>query len=84
MTQPNTDLSFDPRDPYFPSPDGHPVRWAVQVFTTSNGYGLDPAVCEVDLPDADTVVMRADGYAFLGQQRRSGDGTVLVRLRHED
>ena len=39
----DTDLSFDPRDPYFPVPGAPGVEWALQVFTTTNGYGLTSA-----------------------------------------
>lgn len=86
---PGTDLSFDPRDPRFPAP-GSEVSWAVQVFTSVNGYGLDPTTAE----------LRDGGVrarcAQLGQQRpgpgevdvsvdRDGDATVWsVRVEHEE
>jgi hypothetical protein len=86
---PDTDLSFDPRDPRFPVP-GSEVSWAVQVFTSVNGYGLDRSAAR-----------RGDGgvrarCAQLGQQRpgpgevdvsvdRDGGATVWsVRVEHEE
>lgn len=89
MTTPDTDLSFDPRDPYFPVRGSH-VRWAVQVFTAVNGYGLDPASGQ---PRGGGVRARC---AQLGQQRSAPgevdvsvdlDGGAVVwsvRVRHEE
>ncbi|MBA8827422.1 hypothetical protein FHX42_004818 [Saccharopolyspora lacisalsi] len=76
------DLSFDPRDPYFPVPGGAAhggVRWAIQVFTTTNGYGLDAASAR---PEArgDQVHLRCDRYASFGQQRTFAVGEVDVRV----
>ncbi|MCA1226079.1 MULTISPECIES: hypothetical protein [unclassified Saccharopolyspora] len=70
----DADLSFDPRDPHFPLP-GTDVRWAVQVFTTGNGYGLDPASCHVQ-----DGRLRCDRLALLGGQRTAAGG-VEVELR---
>ena len=86
---PDTDLSFDPRDPRFAAP-GSEVSWSVQVFTSVNGYGLDPSTARI----------REGGVrarcAQLGQQRpgpgevdvsvdRDGGATVwTVRVEHEE
>ncbi len=79
----DTDLSFDPRDPYFPVPGGSEVEWAVQVFTTDNGYGLDADRAQVGTT-ADGVRVRCDRYARLGQQVPAGSGEVEVQVREDD
>lgn len=71
------DLSFDPRDPYVPLEGGGGVRWAVQVFTTRNGYGLD------GVPRGDDPGVTRFGYAQLGQQRRVEAGETRVRVDHD-
>ncbi|MDA3624924.1 hypothetical protein [Saccharopolyspora oryzae] len=71
----DTDLSFDPRDPYFPAPGATGVEWALQVFTTVNGYGLDAA--NTWLSD-DRTHLRADRYAWFGQQLTVDAGSVDV------
>ncbi|KAA5835996.1 hypothetical protein F1721_06505 [Saccharopolyspora hirsuta] len=73
----DTDLSFDPRDPYFPAPGATGVEWALQVFTTTNGYGLDSA--GVRLSD-DRTHLHADRYAWLGQQLPVDAGSVDVAV----
>lgn len=70
----DADLSFDPRDPYFPLP-GTGLRWAVQIFTTGNGYGLDAASAQ---PHDGGV--SCDRLALLGQQR-TAEGGADVELR---
>lgn len=75
MTAPDTDASFDPRDPYFAVP-GSGVRWAVQVFTSVNGYGLDPASTWADADGS----VHCSRYALLGQQRTAGAGEVDVEI----
>lgn len=72
---PDTDLSFDPRDPYFPVP-GCEVRFAVQVFTSVDGYGLDPASTTAGADGS----VRCTRFALLGQQRVAGAGEVDVAL----
>ncbi|GLJ61364.1 hypothetical protein GCM10017576_14930 [Microbacterium barkeri] len=72
------DLSFDPRDPYFPIDGGGGIRWAVQVFTTRNGYGLD-GVDRGTEPGVWTF-----RYAQLGQQRRFDAGQTTVRIERDD
>ncbi|NLP84679.1 hypothetical protein HF576_12535 [Microbacterium sp. CFH 90308] len=71
------DLSFDPRDPYIPLEDGDGIRWAVQVFTTSNGYGLDGADRATD-PESSRF-----GFARLGQQRRVDAGEASIRVERD-
>lgn len=83
MSLPNDDLSFDPRDPYFPVPGDGPPRWAVQVFTTTNGYGPDPAAARLIAHDDRQVRLRANGLAWFGQQHRVDAGSVEVDV-HRD
>ena len=68
------ELSFDPRDPYLPLDGGDGIRWAVQVFTTANGYGLD-GVDREDRPGRHRF-----GFARLGQQRRVKAGEAMVSV----
>lgn len=77
----DTDLSFDPRDPYFPAPGDAGPRWAVQVFTETNGYGLDASSARLTERSAETVHLRCDRYALLGQQRvvEAGEADIVVR-----
>ncbi|GAA0509850.1 hypothetical protein GCM10011581_42920 [Saccharopolyspora subtropica] len=72
----DTDLSFDPRDPYFPTPGPSGVEWAVQVFTTTNGYGVNGA----HVREGDLVHVHADRYALLGQQRTVEAGELDVTV----
>lgn len=72
-----TDLSFDPRDPYFPSPSSS-VQWALQIFTTTNGYGLDASRARHATPDPDHVHLDCDQFSVLGQQRLAGAGEVTA------
>lgn len=74
----DSDLSFDPRDPYFPVP-GTDLRWAVQIFTTGNGYGLDAASAQ---PHDGGV--RCDRLALLGQQQTSEGGANIDLRRTGD
>lgn len=74
----DSDLSFDPRDPYFPLP-GCGIRWAVQIFTADNGYGLDAGAVH-----ADSRGVRADRLALLGQQRPVEGGADVVLHRDGD
>jgi hypothetical protein len=75
----NCDLSFDPQDPYFPVA-GASVHWALQVFTTQNGYGLDGGrSTEMDVDGA--AVRVTEGYARLGQQATFDAGRVSVAVR---
>ncbi|MGP4018386.1 hypothetical protein [Saccharopolyspora sp. 5N708] len=74
----DTDLSFDPRDPYFPTPGASGVEWALQVFTTTNGYGID--VSRAHLRDGDRVHVHADRYARLGQQQVVEAGEVDIEV----
>ena len=71
------DLSFDPRDPYVPLEVGGGIRWAVQVFTTTNGYGLD-GVDRSDEPGRHRF-----GFARLGQQRTVDAGEAAVSVDHD-
>lgn len=82
MSKLNCDLSFDPADPFFPLTAGGDICWAVQVFTASNGYGLD-ASRSVETHSDGMTVWQTTGYNRLGQQRRDGDGRVDVML-HRD
>ena len=84
MTTLNCDLSFDPRDPYFPIPGNTEVTWALQVFTTSNGYGVDPGKSELTRVDDDRVRLTAGGIAMLGQQATAGSADIVVDIVHDD
>ncbi|GAA4837412.1 alpha-amylase family protein [Saccharopolyspora rosea] len=77
----DTDLSFDPRDPYFPVPGAPGVRWALQVFTTVDGYGIDAERTRVR--EADRVHVHADGYALFGRQRTVDVGEVDVEVSRD-
>ena len=76
-----TDLSFDPRDPYFTAPGGS-VRWAIQVFTTGNGYGIDAGRAQYDTPSRDRAHLYCDRYALLGQQRPADGGEINAEVTH--
>lgn len=78
----DTDLSFDPRDPYFPVPGGTGPHWAVQVFTTVNGYGVDAR--DARLREGDRVHMHCGRYALLGQQRTFDRGEIDVEVSRVD
>jgi len=71
------DLSFDPNDRWFPVP-GSAMRWAVQVFTLSNVYGLGTAARVTTAPDETAVT--ADELTW-GAGRFTAPGRVGVRLR---
>ena len=72
----STELSFDPRDPWFELPRTA-VRFAVQVFTTQNAYVVDP-----DSVRADGLTLEASRLARPGRQR-TAPGGVSVRLSAE-
>lgn len=38
-------ISYDPRHPWFPLPAAADLRFAVEIFTDENVYGLAPAAC---------------------------------------
>ena len=84
MTQLNCDLSFDPEDPYFPLPGNDSVRWALQIFTTSNGYGLDKSTTIQRTESDGAVQWHTARYCRLGQQAHAGSGSVDVRIREAD
>ncbi len=82
MTILNCDLSFDPRDPYFALPGNTEVTWAIQVFTTSNGYGLDAGRSQLTLGDGLGRLV-AGGIAILGQQATAGSADITVDILHD-
>jgi hypothetical protein len=84
VTLPTTDLSFDPRDPYYAVPGEDGLRWAVQVFTADNGYGIDPDTVRLEHPGQDRLRLVAGGYARLGQQTAAGAGRVEVVAHRRD
>lgn len=68
------DLSFDPGDPFFAAPGpSAAMRWAVQIFTLENVYGIDPARTSYEV-DGDRGTLRASGLSWAGQQRRCAGG----------
>ncbi|GAA2817418.1 hypothetical protein [Saccharopolyspora taberi] len=77
----DTDLSFDPRDPFFPTPGAYGVEWGVQVFTTDNGYGIDAASTHVH--EGDRITLDTDRYALFGQQRIVETGGVRIEVVHD-
>ena len=79
MTGLDCDLSFDPHDPYFPVAGREQIRWAVQVFTTRNGYGLDGGESDEITVDGGTLRV-THRYARLGQQRTLNAGRVNVAV----
>lgn len=82
MTLLNCDLSFDPADPYFLLPGGGGASWAVQVFTTENGYGLD-AIRSPALLSGTDMVGGVFGYARLGQQVTIDAGSAGVSVERD-
>jgi hypothetical protein len=79
VSVPDTDFSFDPRDPYFPLP-WEDARWALQVFTPQNVYVADPDAVDVAAgPSATTY--RLGRLALAGRQRGAA-GSAEVRVRH--
>ena len=73
--EPNA-LSFDPRHAWLPLPGVAGLEWALEVFTTENSYGLDPA-----LTNFAAGRLEARGLQWLGGQRRAAgrvDGVVLT------
>jgi hypothetical protein len=58
-------LSFDPRHPWLPLPGTAGLEWAVEVFTTEDAYGLDPAMTTFA-----NGRLQARGLQWLGGQRR--------------
>ena len=78
----NCNLSFDPKDPYFLLPGGHGVSWAVQVFTTENGYGLD-SISPPILSGTD-VASGIFSFARLGQQVTLDVGSVSVSIERDE
>jgi hypothetical protein len=83
MTILNCDLSFDPADPYFPLPGNEHIHWALQIFTTVNGYGLDARRSE-QREIADGMVRTTHGIARLGQQASAGPAEVAVAITQRD
>ena len=76
------DLSFDPQDSLYDAPGLPGVRWGVQVFTTSNLYGLDPALTRQEINGQETRLV-CEGLRWAGGQQR-GAGYVEVALTQGD
>jgi hypothetical protein len=68
------DLSFDPRHPWFPLPGLAGAEWTVEVFTSQDVWGLDPAETTFD-----GHVLIAQRLRGLGGQRL-GPGQVTVHI----
>jgi hypothetical protein len=66
-------LSFDPAHPWFAVPGLPGAEWAVEIFTTENVYGIDPAKSRFD-----GSTLAASGLRWLGGQR-GAVGAVTVR-----
>src|SRR4051794_7792443 len=67
MSLPSTDFSFDPRDPWFEIP-GWDLSFAVQIFSTDNGYVVDPERAEVTTTDGE-LLLTVSGLARAGRQQ---------------
>jgi hypothetical protein len=67
MSLPSTDFSFDPRDPWFEIP-GWDLSFAVQIFSTDNGYVVDPERAEVTTTDGE-LLLTVRGLARAGRQQ---------------
>ncbi|WP_030908306.1 hypothetical protein [Streptosporangium amethystogenes] len=68
------DLSFDPRHAWHPVPWLAGAEWTVEVFTTQDAWGLDPARTSFDGHR-----LTADRLQWLGGQRQA-PGHVTVTL----
>ncbi len=73
------DLSYDPKDPLF---EWHGYRFAVQLFTFENVYGLHPQLCSETL-DTDTYTLTCNGLRWAGGQE-AAPGSVTVSLEKRD
>jgi hypothetical protein len=71
-------LSFDPAHPWFPVPSLPGAEWAVELFTTDNAYGLDPAQA-----DYDGSRLAASRLQRLGGQQKAA-GSAVVECRSGD
>jgi hypothetical protein len=77
------DLSYDPRDPWFPVPGpASEVRWAVQVFTVDNVYGVDPDRATLH-DQGEGLRLDVTGLSWAGQQRRAA-GTLEVTVELDE
>lgn len=75
------DLSFDPRDPEYEIPKLPEVRWGIQVFTTHNFYGLNPARTRLTQNESGLHLV-CDELSWAGQQKHF-PGRVEVHLTNE-
>ncbi|CAL99620.1 hypothetical protein A8924_0666 [Saccharopolyspora erythraea NRRL 2338] len=78
----DTDLSFDPKDPYFPAPGTYGVEWGVQVFTEDNGYAIHAGCAYVH--ETDRVTVHSDRFALFGQQTTVDAGVVDAEVVNRD
>src|SRR5215469_16029044 len=70
-------LSFDPAHAWFAVPSVGNARFAIEVFTTENVYGLDPAHTTRDGRE-----LKASRLQLLGGQR-SVEGSVTAAVRRD-
>ncbi len=75
------DLSYDPHDPYYDIPGLSGAQWGIQIFTTRNLYGLDPARVTMTTV-GDTTHLTCDGLSWGGQQQHC-EGRVEADLSYQ-
>lgn len=82
-------LSFDPAHAWFAVPSIGHARFAIEVFTTENVYGLDPAHTTRDGRDLTSTRLqllggqRSVGGRVTAAVRRDSDGTVAWKITAE-
>jgi hypothetical protein len=72
-------LSFDPAHAWFEVPGLDAARWTVEVFTTENVYGIDPARTTFDGRS-----LTASGLQLLGGQRQAAGGVDATATLEPD
>lgn len=75
------DLSYDPCDPFYDIPGLPGAQWGIQVFTTRNLYGLNPAHVMIT-PEGDGFHLECNGLSWGGQQHHT-EGYVEAHLSRE-
>ena len=67
------DLSYNPQDPVF---EYHGFRFAIQLFTFENVYGLDPQLCD-EHHDTHSYTLTCKGLRWAGGQEKAPGQIVL-------
>lgn len=71
-------LSFDPAHPWFEVPGIAGAEWALEIFTTEDAFGLDPARTEFG-----GTGLSSDGFQSLDGVKKT-PGAATVRCRADD